>query len=1164
MREFVHLHNHSDFSLLDGIAPIHRYMEKAKELGMKALALTDHGNMFGALRFYHACKANNIKPIIGCEFYVNPESHTAKSVTMSGSRYYHLVLLAMNEEGYRNLLTLNSISYTKGFYYKPRIDDGLIKTYNKGLICTSACLGGEIPTLLNNNNYEGAKDRALFYNSIFDDERYYLELQDHGLPEQKKVNELMITLSKETGIPLVATNDIHFIEQSDANAQDIAVCIGTNKKKSDPDRMQFVSDQFYVKSGDEMYELFSHVPEAIENSVKIANKTNLTINLPGPLLPDYEIPPEFSSDSEYMRHLANDGLAKRYPEVTRDLQERLDYELDVIISMGFTGYFLIVWDFIHWAKEHGIPVGPGRGSGAGSLVAYSMTITDIDPIKYNLIFERFLNPERVSMPDFDIDFCFERRQEVIDYVTTKYGTSRVAQIATFGTLKVKQVLKDVARVLDIPFTEATEIVNLVPDSLPPEKEGDKPPKLTVQGVINYRPEIRELIAKGGVYSELFDVAKRLEGLNRHISTHAAGVVIGKSEISNYVPLYFEPKTNLVSTQYTMDMLEECGLVKMDFLGLKTLTLIQHAEEIIRARIPNFTITNIDEHDEKTYAMLCEGESSGVFQFESPGMRKILKDAKPNSIEDLVALNALYRPGPMAYIPKYVDSKNGKAVIEYSHPDLEPPLKTTYGVIVYQEQVMEVAQIIAGYSMGNADLLRRAMGKKKADVMAKEKENFINGAQKKGYSKQIAEDIFEMLLPFAGYGFNKSHAAAYSVVAYQTAFLKANFPAEFMAANLTNEMNSPDKFSIYLADTKSMGLTIAPPSINNSNRQFSVVNGTIIYGLQGIKNVGSAAVENILKERGEKGPYTSFLDFLYRSEPKVLNTRLIESLILSGAFDELGTNRPTLLANAENAIKHAQKRKESSAFGQVSLFDADEEASMETFNMEEYEDSTLLEKLDTEKQLLGFYVSGHPMDMYKEAWTRSVTVNLNSPEKIPTSRSLNLVAMVTSIKEHITQGGKGKRMAFLQLSDFNGEVNAVVLPQTWEGNQDKVKVDSIFGFIGQFELRKGELSYRVDTITEPEALPPAALREAHITLIRELCTTKELHSIMDSCITYNGNLHLFLHVKDNIVDSEETDDESLKEQHEQVVKAGREFSVAYSPEFIATMKDYQAINDIWFI
>jgi DNA polymerase-3 subunit alpha len=1162
MRDFVHLHNHSDFSLLDGVAPINRYMSKAKELGMKALALTDHGNMFGALRFYRACKSNDIKPIIGCEFYVNPESYTSKSLTMSGDRYYHLVLLAMNETGYKNLLVLNSLSYTKGFYYKPRIDDTLLKTYNEGLICTSACLGGEIPSLLNHDNYEGAKERALFYSSIFDNERYYLELQDHGIPEQKKVNELMVKLAHEIDLPLVATNDIHYIEQSDANAQDIAVCIGTNRKKNDPSRMKFVSDQFYLKSADEMYELFSWVPEAVENSVKIADKIDLTITLPGPLLPDYKIPEGFESDTAYLTHLANEGLRKRYDEITPLLQTRLDYELGIIINMGFTGYFLIVWDFIHWAKEHGIPVGPGRGSGAGSIVAYSMTITDIDPIKYNLIFERFLNPERISMPDFDIDFCYERRQEVIDYVTEKYGTDRVAQIATFGTLKVKQVLKDVARVLDIPFAEATNIVNLVPDALPPAKEGEKPPKLTVQGVIDYRPEIKEMIKKGGVYAELFDVAKRLEGLNRHISTHAAGVVIGKSELTNYVPLYYEPKTNLVSTQYTMDMLEDCGLVKMDFLGLKTLTLIQHTEELIRNRIPDFTISNIDESDSKTFEMLCNGDSGGVFQFESAGMRKVLKDARPNSIEDLVALNALYRPGPMAYIPKFTDSKNGKNVVEYFHPDLEPPLKTTYGVIVYQEQVMEVAQIIAGYSMGHADLLRRAMGKKKADVMAKEKVSFIKGAQEKGYSKETAEGIFEMLLPFAGYGFNKSHAAAYSVVAYQTAYLKANFPAEFMAANLTNEMNSPDKFSLYLADTKAMGLKISPPSINTSGKQFTVVNGEIVYGLQGIKNVGAAAVESILRERQENGPYPSFLEFLYRSEPKALNSRLIESLINAGAFDTLKVNRPTLLANAERAIKHAVKRKESTAFGQVSLFDADEEASMETFEMEEVEDSSLLEKLQIEKQLLGFYVSGHPLDIYKEAWARSVSVNLQASDKIPTGRILNLVAMVTQIREHVTKGGTGKRMAFMQLSDFNGEVSAVIFPKAWENIDKEITVDSIYGFTGKFEMRNGDISYIIETITDPDSLEPAALKEAHVSLIKNLCTQNEMRNIMDTCITYPGTMSLILHLQEDQIVEEQEESEEVKK--ETIIKASRDFSVTYSQEFISAMQEYKAVGEIWYV
>ncbi len=1160
MRDFVHLHNHSDYSLLDGIAPISKYMVRAKEYGMKALALTDHGNMFGALRFYNACKENGIKPIIGCEFYVNPESHTEKSVTMSGSRYYHLVLLAMNETGYRNLIKLDSIAYTEGFYYKPRIDDALLAEHSEGLICLSACLGGEIPTLLNENAYDGAKERALFYNNLFDNGRYYLELQDHGLPEQKKVNELMITLARETGIPLVATNDIHYIDRSDANAQDIAVCIGTNKKKNDASRMQFESDQFYLKTGDEMAELFPEALDALDNTLKIADMIDLEIELPGPLLPDFDIPPEFETDSDYLRHIATEGMKERYDVITDELTERLEYELGVIISMGFTGYFLIVWDFIHWAKQHDIPVGPGRGSGAGSIVAYAMTITDIDPIKYNLIFERFLNPERVSMPDFDIDFCFERRQEVIDYVTEKYGVSRVAQIATFGTLKVKQVIKDVARVLDIPFAEATRIVSLVPDALPAPEDGGKPPKLTVQGVVNYRPELQEMIEKGGVYAELFDVATRLEGLNRHISTHAAGVVIGKSDLTNYVPLYFDSKSGAVSTQYTMDLLEDCGLVKMDFLGLKTLTLIQHTVDLIKMREPDFAIEEVAEDDENTFRMLGEGESGGVFQFESAGMRRILRDAQPTTIEDLVALNALYRPGPMAYIPKFIESKNGKAPIEYFHPDLAPPLQTTYGVIVYQEQVMKVAQIIAGYSMGAADLLRRAMGKKKAEVMAKEKVNFIAGAQEKGYSKEVAEGIFEMLLPFAGYGFNKSHAAAYSVVAYHTAYLKANYPNEFMAANLTNEMNSPDKFSLYLADTRSMGIKITPPSINHSGRQFTVVDGQIVYGLQGIKNVGEAAVESILAERKEGGAFTSFLDFLQRNEPRVLNSRLVESLIKSGAFDELGVNRPTLLANMEQAIKYAQKRRESTAFGQVSLFGAEEEASMETFSMEEMEDSTLLEKLEIEKQLLGFYVSGHPMDIYREAWQRAVTVNLSVQEKIPTGRSVNLVAMITQVREHITQKGNGKAMAFIKLSDFNGEVDAVILPPEWEKFSEMVSADTIHGFTGTFELRNNELSFRVHTVVDPDTLEAAALKEAHLTLIKDLCTSKELTSIVDTCITYNGSLPLTLHVIEE--SSSEEEGELTKKEH--VIQAGRDFSVLYGNDFIDAIKEYQAVSDVWFV
>lgn len=1164
MPDFVHLHNHTDYSLLDGAAPIHRYVAKALEQGMKHLAITDHGNMFGALKFYNACKESGINPIVGCEFYVNPESHTERSTTMSGSRYYHLVLIAMNEQGYKNLMILNSISFIDGYYYKPRISDQLLEQYNEGLICLSACLAGEIPQLLLNDNYQGAKDRAAYYNSIFDDNRYYLELQDHGLADQKRVNPQIVKLAQELDIPLVATNDIHYIEDSDANAQDIVLCIGTNKKKADQDRMRFDSQEFYMKSPEQMAALFDWVPEAIENTVVIAERCDLTISQPGPMLPAYEIPPEFDNPDQYLRYLAQDGLEKRYPEVTEELQKRLDYELDIIISMGFTGYFLIVWDFIFWAKQNDIPVGPGRGSGAGSLVAYAMTITDIDPIEYNLIFERFLNPERVSMPDFDIDFCYERRQEVIDYVTAKYGSDRVAQIATFGTLKVKAVIKDVARVLDIPFAEATRIVSLIPDSLPDDEATGKPRKLTVQGAIDFTPELQELEQRGGVYAELFDVAKRLEGFNRHTSTHAAGVVIGQSILTDYVPLYRDAKTGAISTQYTMDMLEGCGLVKMDFLGLKTLTLIKHTEDLIQKTHPNFSAQDISEEDENTFSMLGRGESACIFQFESAGMQRVLKDAKPNSIEDLVALNALYRPGPMAYIPKFIDSKNGRTAIEYFHPDLEEILKTTYGVIVYQEQVMKVAQTIAGYSMGNADLLRRAMGKKKAEVMELEKKNFIEGAEKRGYSKKIAEGIFEMLLPFAGYGFNKSHAAAYSVVAYQTAYLKANFPAEFMAANLTNEINSPDKFAQYLIETKNMGIEITPPSINKSDKHFTVVDGKIVYGLQGIKHVGEAAVESILRERNTNGPFKNFLDFLFRSESRALNSKLLEALILSGAFDELNENRPTLLANMEGALKYAQKRKESEAFGQVSLFDPEEEAAMETFDMEEHPDSTLLEKLEIEKELLGFYVSGHPMDMYKDVWKRCVTVDLGQPERLPRGRPVNLVAMVTGLREITTKGGTGDRMAFLQLSDFNGSIEAVAFPKTWKECENRVRAEGIFGFKGKFESRQDKLSFILESVVEPESLEPQALREAHMVLVKNLCTQTALRAIVDTCITYQGNCSLSIHLLEDEASEEDVSEENTDPTGEEtVIKAGREFSVAYSEDFMASLREHQAVSDIWF-
>ncbi|MDR0759747.1 MAG: DNA polymerase III subunit alpha [Treponema sp.] len=1102
MTDFVHLHVHSDFSLQDAAVSVLSLADRAEELGMKYLALTDHGNMFGAMEFLAACeetvneKGEHVKrqhpvhPIIGCEVYVAPSSRHEKKGAESDNKYYHLVLLAANREGYFNLVKLCSFAYTEGFYYRPRIDEELLTQYHQGLIALSACVAGEIPRLIQAGKTGEAEAKARYYRDLFGkDEQgnpnFYLEIQDHGITaawlkgslSQAQINDALVDLSRRTGIPLAATNDVHYLKQEDAGAHDILLCIGTAKLRSEERRKRYFGDQFYLKSGDEMAALFPEYPEALANTVRIAERCGADIprvktkDLPG-YLPECEIPPGFKNADDYLRALTLEGLAKRYPDMSQEVIRQAEYELNTIISMNFTGYFLIVADFCNWAKEHDIWVGPGRGSGAGSIVAYAIRITDIDPLKYGLLFERFLNPERISMPDFDIDFCNERREEVIKYVTDKYGKERVGQIITFGTLGAKQVVKDVARALNISIPESEMITKLIP----------KDPKITLAKAFAGEPKLGEL-ERDPKYGELFGFARKLEGLNRHSSLHAAGIVIGKTALTDYVPLYREPefKGGSIATQYTMNFLESCGLVKMDFLGLKTLDLIKNTQDLIRDRgghYAKFDIETIPEDDPATYTMLAEEKNEGIFQFEKSWWKEILKKAKPASINELTALTSLGRPGPMQYIPQFIESKWGRQTIEYPDPSLEAILKETYGVIVYQEQVMQVARIIAGYSMGQADLLRRAMGKKKKEIINKEKAPFIAGAIKQGFSEETAGRIYDILVPFAEYGFNKSHAAAYSVLSYRTAWLKANFPAEFMAANLTNEIGSADKdkLSAYIEVARKMGLAIEPPDINRSQKYFSVADGRIFYGFLGIKGLGDAAADEIVACRKD-GPYKDFIDFLDRVNIKTVGKSVAGLLIQTGAFDKFGVSRSTLLGNLERAAEYAQGKKDDKQYGQTSLFEDLGEKEYPDFVFEPFPETSRGEKLKSEKELIGFYFSGHPMDDYKDLWRRVVKADLGKIETV-TPGACVLLGIIKTIKLITT--AKGARMAFTTLSDYNGEIEAVFFSSAWEKCQSKIEAEKVAILKGKIEYQKDKDRYCFvadDWVSPEEAEAAAAQAEA---------------------------------------------------------------------------------------
>ncbi|MFW6249813.1 MAG: DNA polymerase III subunit alpha [Alkalispirochaetaceae bacterium] len=1135
---FIHLHNHSDFSLLKGASPIKGMVARAKELGMDALAITDDGNLFGALNFYMACRNAEIKPIIGCDFYLAPGDRRSRSGLENPNRLSRLVLLAENNAGYQSLIRLSSIGYTEGFYYKPRIDDEVLCRYTEGVIALSGSLSGEIPRLILSNKLAEAEERANWYRELYGPDRFYLELCDHGIPEQKVLNKELLELSEKLGIPMVAANDTHYLRQEDANAQDILLCIGSNKKKNDAGRFRFSTDQFYLKSEEEMRGLFQEYPGAIENSRRIAEMCELEIELPGPKFPNYEIPERFETRDDYLRHLTWEGLRHRYEELSEEITGRAEKELDIIISMGFTGYFLIVWDFIKYARDNGVPVGPGRGSGAGSIVAYALQITDIDPLHYGLLFERFLNPDRVSMPDFDIDFCFERRQEVIDYVTRKYGTERVGQIITFGTLKAKAVIRDVARVLDLPYSEADQIAKLVPKDL----------KMTIEKALEQEPRLTELYEKGGVYRELIDVSRKLEGLHRHASTHAAGIVIGQEPLTHYVPLYRDPKTGSISTQYTMDLLEECGLVKMDFLGLKTLTLIENTVRIIHDQGIELDIDAIPEDDGPTFKMLGEGKSAAIFQFESEGMQGILERAKPRRIEDLIALNALYRPGPMQFIDQFIDSKNGKIPISYPLPELEPVLEETYGVIVYQEQVMEIVQIVGGFSLGQADILRRAMGKKKEKEMERMRKEFLAGAKEKGFSKEQAESIFELLKPFAGYGFNKSHAAAYSVVAYKTAYLKANYPVEFMAANLTNEINNPDAFANYLAETRGMNIEVLPPDINLSRKVFSVNEGRVVFGLVGIKNVGSAAVDEIVSRREEEGPYRSVEEFLERVDLRTVNRKTVETLIQSGVFDSLRPNRAELMHNLDRLLETAAAKKEAKAFGQTSLFESNGEEEFRSVALEPVEEWDQLTKLQYERENLGFYVSGHPIDAYRELWKKSVTLDMAHPERAPSDRPIQALGLLKGVR--VVNTRKGTQMAFGTIEDFRGSLEIVLFSEALELSRDLLVEEQVVGVIGTVDQRNGKHQIVVEELRPPEGLEERDATEVHIRLANFVEDEEQLYGLRAFLIENPGSAQLYIHIGAGA--------------KECVVRASGQIMVSSRPEVLERIKTHPQVDAAWKI
>ena len=1065
--KFVHLHVHSEFSLLDGANRIKDLPIRAKELGMDAMAITDHGVMFGAIDFYKACKANGVKPIIGCEIYVAPRKCTNKEPGID-NKYNHLILLAKNMQGYHNLCKIVSLGFTKGYYYKPRVDKEILKEYHEGIICSSACLAGEVASNILNNDIEKAKEAALWYKSVFGDD-YYLEIQNNGIKEQVIVNQKLMQLSRELNIPLVATNDSHYLKKEDAYNHEVLLCIQTGKRMSDEDRMKFNTDELYIKSPEEMIDYFKAVPEAIENTVKIAQECNVEFEFGHTILPNYDVPEGFKTHYDYLKKLADDGIKKRYGDnPSQKILDRKEYELGVIQKMGYVDYFLIVWDYVHYAKSHGIPVGPGRGSGAGSIIAYAIEITDVDPMKYDLLFERFLNPERISMPDFDIDFDFEKRQDVIDYVSSKYGRDHVTQIITFGTMAAKMVIRDVARVLDYPYSEADKLAKMIPNEV----------HITIKKAMDMNKELKDLYDSDADVHKLLDIAMALEGMPRQASTHACGIIIAREPVVNYVPLY--ARDDIISTQYIMTTLEELGLLKMDFLGLRTLTVIRNACELVKKNRGIDVKFDQNMDDPKVYKLWQDGNTIGIFQFESQGMTNFMKELKPDCLEDIIAGVSLYRPGPMDQIPRYIANKKDPEHAVYTHESLKPILRVTYGCMVYQEQVMQIVQRLAGYSLGRADLVRRAMGKKKVDVMAKERENFVHGkldengnveipgCVRNGIDEKSANKIFDEMAEFAKYAFNKSHAACYAVVAYRTAYLKAYYPAEFMAAMLNSFLGKLEKIPIYINECKRLDIQILKPDINSSFKDFTVEGNKIRFGLGSVKNVGINAVENIVKEREENGPYKDFTDFCERIYDEQVNRKCIESLIKAGAFDSLGKNRKTLLYSFDQILDTVQDEHSRAFSNQITMFDvANDEKDIEEmkYNFSEQTEFPEKELLSMEKEMLGMYISGHPLEKYREKIEK--ISNLNSimiqeanddisqgkDPDLKDGANVTIVGVITNIKKKFTKSNK--LMAFITIEDLYGSCEIMTFENAYLKAQNILLEENIIAVNGRISIREDQ-------------------------------------------------------------------------------------------------------------